>query len=52
VLQNLNKDEEADKLIEEVIKNNKDDYRVFHTAGWHYLKENDLDKATEYCNNQ
>lgn len=50
VLQNLNKDEEADKLIEEVIKNNKDDYRVFHTAGWHYLKENDLDKATEYCN--
>lgn len=50
VLQNLNKDDEADKLIEEVIKNNKDDYRVFHTAGWHYLKKNDLDKAAEYCN--
>lgn len=50
VLQNLNKEEEADKLIEEVIKNNKDDYRVFHTAGWHYLKKNDLDKAAEYCN--
>ncbi|MCY6355078.1 tetratricopeptide repeat protein [Clostridium sp. ZS2-4] len=50
VLQNLKKDEDADKLIEEVIKNNKDDYRVFHTAAWHYLKKNDLDKAAEYCN--
>ncbi|MCY6370945.1 tetratricopeptide repeat protein [Clostridium ganghwense] len=49
VLQNLKKYDEANKLIDEVIKNNKDDYRVFHTAGWFYLKKNDLDKAAEYC---
>ncbi|MCY6484553.1 hypothetical protein OW763_09390 [Clostridium aestuarii] len=50
VLQNLDNNDEADKLINEVINDNKDDYRVMHTAGWHYLKENELDKAVEYCN--
>ncbi|MEA4826665.1 MAG: hypothetical protein VB130_08550 [Clostridium sp.] len=49
VLQNTNKNEEADKIINEVIQQNKNDYRVFHTAGWLYLKKNDLNKAMEYC---
>lgn len=49
VLQNTNKNEEADKIINEVIQENKNDYRVFHTAGWLYLKKNDLNKAMEYC---
>lgn len=49
LLQNMDKTEESDKLISEVIENNKDDYRVLHTAGWFYLNKNQLDKAEEYC---
>lgn len=49
ILQNMNKYEEGDKLINEVIESNKEDYRVLHTAGWFYLKKHDLEKAMKYC---
>lgn len=48
-LQNLHQNDKADKLIEQVIKDNKNDYRVLHTAGWYYLNKKDLDKAEMYC---
>lgn len=51
LLQNMDKTEESDKLISEVMENNKNDYRVLHTAGWFYLNKNQLDKAEEYCKN-
>lgn len=49
ILQNMNKSKEVDKLINEVIQNNKDDYGVLHTAAWFYLRRHDLEKAMEYC---
>lgn len=52
ILQNskdTNKNKEADKLIEEVISKNKNDYRVLHTAAWYYLNKKDLVKAEKYC---
>jgi predicted Zn-dependent protease len=49
VLQNLGRNEEAEKLLAEVIENNKDDYRSLHTAGWYYFEKGDYLKADEYC---
>lgn len=52
ILQNskdTNKNKEADKLIEDVINKNKNDYRVLHTAAWYYLNKKDLTKAEKYC---
>jgi predicted Zn-dependent protease len=49
VLQNLNKEKEADELISTVIKENPNDYRILHTAGWYYLNKNKLDLAEKYC---
>lgn len=49
VLQNLDRNEEAEKLLAEVIENNKDDYRSLHTAGWYYFEKGDYLKADEYC---
>lgn len=50
-LQNTNKTKEADELLDKVIDSNKEDYRVYHTAGWYYLDKGDYKKALEYCNN-
>lgn len=50
VLQNTQKETEADALITKIIEENKDDYRVYHTASWYYLKKKDYDKAFDYCN--
>ncbi|MFU0825301.1 tetratricopeptide repeat protein [Clostridium sp.] len=49
ILQNMNKNKEVDKLINEVIQNNKDDYGVLHTVAWFYLRRHDSEKAMEYC---
>jgi tetratricopeptide (TPR) repeat protein len=49
VLQFNGEESEADKLINNIIDANVDDYRVYHTASWHYLNKGDLDKAQEYC---
>ncbi|QGU95813.1 hypothetical protein GOM49_12545 [Clostridium bovifaecis] len=49
ILQNMNKHKESDRLINEVIQSNKDDYKALHTAGWFYLNKHDLEKAMEYC---
>ncbi|KOA19394.1 beta-barrel assembly-enhancing protease [Clostridium homopropionicum DSM 5847] len=50
VLQNSNKVEESDKLIKQIITENKKDYRAFHSAGWLYLRNGDFDKAIDNCN--
>ncbi|WMJ80811.1 hypothetical protein RBU49_00775 [Clostridium sp. MB40-C1] len=50
-LQKLNKQDEAEYIINEMVKNNGNDYRVLHTAGWFYLYKNQLDDAEKYCIN-
>lgn len=49
ILQNTNQGDKADELLKEVIEENKDDYRVLHTAGWYYLNKKDLLNAEKYC---
>lgn len=41
--------EEADKIIEDILKNYKKDYRAYHIAAWHFLDKTDLGKAEEYA---
>lgn len=48
-LQNLKKNDKADELIKKVIDENKDDYRVLHTAGWYYLNKMNFTNAEKYC---
>ncbi|MFA9398901.1 MAG: tetratricopeptide repeat protein [Clostridiaceae bacterium] len=48
VLSNLDEDEEANKILNEIINNNGD-YRVYHTAAWYYYNKGEYDKALEYC---
>lgn len=48
-LQNLKQTEKADELIKKVIDENKDDYRVLHTAGWYYLNKMNFTLAENYC---
>ena len=49
ILQNLKQTEQADELIKKVIDENKDDYRVLHTAGWYYLNKMNFTSAENYC---
>jgi tetratricopeptide (TPR) repeat protein len=49
ILQNTQQVEKADELINKLIEDNKNDYRVLHTAGWFYLQKNDLENALEFC---
>lgn len=49
VLQNTNENEKADEMINKIITDNKDDYRVLHTAAWYYLNKKDINKAEMYC---
>lgn len=48
-LQNQGKAAEGDKLINQVIKENPDDYRAYHTASWYYLKKKDYSRALTDC---
>lgn len=50
VYKNMDKLNESDKLIENVISEHPDDYRAYHSAGWYYLYKKDYKKAKEYCN--
>ncbi len=47
--QSLKQYDKADELIKKVIDDNKDDYRVLHTAGWYYLNNNNYTMAEKYC---
>jgi predicted Zn-dependent protease len=49
ILQNTKQDEKADELIQQVIEEHKEDYRVLHTAGWYYLNKKDYVNADKYC---
>lgn len=50
VYQYNNEETKADEIIKKVISENKDDYRILHTAGWFYLNNlKDYDKALDYC---
>lgn len=49
IYSNSGKIEEADKIIEDVLKNYKKDYRAYHIASWHFLEKKDLKKAEEYA---
>jgi predicted Zn-dependent protease len=48
-LQGLKQNEKADELIEKVIAENKEDYRILHTAAWYYLNKMDYTAAEQYC---
>jgi Tfp pilus assembly protein PilF len=48
-LQNLKQTEKSDELIKNVIDENKEDYRVLHTAGWYYLNKMNFSEAEKYC---
>lgn len=48
-LQNLDKDDEAEKIIYNLVKEYKNDYRVLHYASWFYLNKDNIEKAEEYC---
>jgi predicted Zn-dependent protease len=50
VYKNMDELEKSDKLIENVISENSNDYRAYHSAGWYYLYKKDYEKAKEYCN--
>lgn len=49
VLQNLNKSDDADALIAEVIKDNPHNYSILHTAAWYYLNKGKTEQALKYC---
>lgn len=49
ILQNTKQGDKADKLMEDIIKQYNNDYRVLHAAGWYYLNKKDMDKANQYC---
>lgn len=49
ILQNTKQTDKADELINKIISENKNDYRVLHTAGWFYLNKKDYNKAEYYC---
>jgi Flp pilus assembly protein TadD len=48
-LQGLKQTDQADALIKKVINENKDDYRVLHTAGWYYLNKMNFTEAEKFC---
>jgi tetratricopeptide (TPR) repeat protein len=48
-LQSLKQTAKADELIKNVIAENKNDYRVLHTAAWYYLNNKDYAMAEKYC---
>lgn len=49
ILMNKKEKDKAQDVIDKLLKENKRDYRVSHTASWFYLSIGDLEKAEEYC---
>ncbi|SQC03269.1 tetratricopeptide repeat protein [Clostridium tetanomorphum] len=49
IYQNSNEIDKEEEIINNLLKDNKNDYRVLHTASWFYLNKKDLVKAEEYC---
>ncbi|BDR66138.1 hypothetical protein K144313037_03630 [Clostridium tetani] len=49
ILVNKEEKDKAEEVIDKLLKENKKDYRVYHTASWFYLSMGDLNKAEEYC---
>lgn len=49
IYQNSNKIDDENRLLNDLIEKNEQDYRVLHTAGWFYLEKKDYNKALEYC---
>lgn len=47
--QNLKQNNKADDIINKVIKENNQDYRVLHAAGWFYLNRGEVAKAMNFC---
>lgn len=43
------KDDEAKKLLDNLLEENKDKYYAYHTAAWYYFNAKDYDKAEEYA---
>lgn len=38
-----------DEIINSIIREYGDDYRVLHTAGWYYLNKKDYKRAMDFC---
>ncbi|NOH17195.1 tetratricopeptide repeat protein [Clostridium cochlearium] len=49
ILMNKGEKDKAQEVIDNLLKENKNDYRAYHTAAWFYLSKGDLKKAEEYC---
>lgn len=49
IYENNKQMDKAEEIINKLLKENNDDYRILHTAGWFYLNKKDLNKAEEYC---
>ena len=49
IYQHLGNNEEAEKLINEVIENDEKSYFGYHTSAWYYFDLGDYDKAFELC---
>ena len=49
IFQNSNQLLKSDELLNSIIKQYPNDYRVLHTAGWYYLNKKDYTNALKYC---
>lgn len=49
ILVNKGEKDKAQEVMDNLLKENKNDYRAYHTASWFYLSIDDLSKAEEYC---
>ncbi|WP_163194094.1 tetratricopeptide repeat protein [Clostridium thermarum] len=49
IYQNSNKIAEADELINKIIEDGGDDYRILHTVSLFYFEKGNYEKALEYC---
>lgn len=49
ILQNTGKEEEAQVLIDEIIKHEKKSFLGYHVAAWNAYEKGDYKKAFEYC---
>ena len=49
IYQNSGKMDEADALINNLIEEGSDDYRILHTASLYYFEKKQYDEAMEYC---
>jgi tetratricopeptide (TPR) repeat protein len=49
VYQNSGKTEAADELINQLIQDGNEDYRILHTVSLYYFEKGNYEKALEYC---